>query len=69
MSCGSVAQSVVECSHGKRETLDSSPGQATFYFRSFDIWWLSVDPCSGCEQQKKGFGSLWFRHGSEQIRG
>ena len=31
--------SVVECSHGKRETLGSSPGLATFFFCSCDIWW------------------------------
>ena len=31
---------MVECSHGKRETLGSSPGRATFFFRPCDIWWL-----------------------------
>ena len=30
---GGVGISVVECSHGKRETLGSSPGRATFFFR------------------------------------
>ena len=26
--------------HGKRETLGSSPGRATFFFRPCDIWWV-----------------------------
>ena len=29
--------SVVECSHGKRETLGSSPGRPTFFFRPCDM--------------------------------
>ena len=33
-SSGSIA--VVECSHGKRETLGSSPGRATFFFPLFN---------------------------------
>ena len=32
-----LGSSVVECSHGKRETLGSSPGRATFFFRPCDI--------------------------------
>ena len=36
-SCGSVAQRL-ECSHGKRETLGSSPGRTTFFFLVCDIW-------------------------------
>ena len=41
--CGSVAQ-LAECSHGKREALDSSPGRATIPPPPppRDIWWLSV---------------------------
>ena len=31
-----LGSSVVECSHGKRETLGSSPGRATFFFRPCD---------------------------------
>ena len=38
-SCGSVAQRL-ECSHGKRETLGSSPGRATFFFLACDIWFF-----------------------------
>ena len=62
--------SVVECSHGKRETLDSSPGRATFFFRPCDIWWLSVGPCSGCKQQPErdclvGSGMVPSRLGDE----
>ena len=34
-----LGSSVVECSHGKRETLGSSPGRAAFFFRPCDIWW------------------------------
>ena len=48
---GRSCRLVVESSHGKRETLGSSPGRATFFFRPCDIWWLCVGPCSGCEQQ------------------
>ena len=33
--CGSVAQ-WLECSHGKRETLGSSSGRATFFFLACD---------------------------------
>ena len=36
-SCGSVAQRL-ECSHGKRETLGSSPGRVTFFFLACDSW-------------------------------
>ena len=36
-----LGSSVIECSHGKRETLGSSPGRATFFFRPCDI---SFDP-------------------------
>ena len=43
-----LGSSVVECSHGKLKTLSSSPGRATFFFRSCGIGWLSVDQCSGC---------------------
>ena len=49
--CGSVAQ-WSECSHGMREVLGSSPGRAMCIFLPCDIWWLSVGPCSGCEQQR-----------------
>ena len=49
--CGSVAQ-WSECSHGLREVLGSSRGRAVCFFLPCDIWWLSVGPCSGCEQQK-----------------
>ena len=65
-----LGSSVVECSHGKRETLGSSPGRATFFFRPCDIWWLSVGPCSGCEQQPDrdclvGSGMVPSRFGDE----
>ena len=33
--CGSVAQ-LAECSHGKQETLGSSPSRATFFFHPSD---------------------------------
>ena len=49
--CGSVAQ-WSECSHGMREVLGSSLGRAVCFFLPYDICWLSVGPCSGCEQQK-----------------
>ena len=49
--CGSVAQ-WSEYSHGLREVLGSSPGRAMCFFLPCDIWWLSVGPCSGCEQQR-----------------
>ena len=41
MSTGFVwlESSVVECTHGKRKTLGSSPDRATFFFRPCDIWW------------------------------
>ena len=41
MSTGFVwlGSSVVECTHGKRKTLGSSPDRATFFFRPCDIWW------------------------------
>ena len=32
------------------------------------IWWLSVGPCSDCEQQRT-VSSCWYLHGSEPIRG
>ena len=68
-----LGSSVVECSHGKRETLGSSPGRAAFFSRPFDIWWLSVGgvgPCSGCEQQPErdclvGSGMVPSRFGDE----
>ena len=34
------------------------------FFRPCDIWWLSVGPCSGCEQQpERDFSPVpaWFR--------
>ena len=49
--CGSVAQ-WSEYSHGMREVLGSSSGRAMCFFLPCDIWWLSVGPCSGCEQQR-----------------
>ena len=32
-------------------------------FSARDIWWLSVGPCSGCEQQPETVSSVpaWFR--------
>ena len=30
----------------------SSPGRAVCFFLPCGIWWLSVGPCSGCEQQR-----------------
>ena len=39
---------VVECSHGKRETLDSSPGRVFFFFRPCDIWWVEQQPERDC---------------------
>ena len=33
-----LGSSVVECSHGKRDTLGSSRGRATFFFRPCDIF-------------------------------
>ena len=53
-----LGSSLVECSHGKRETLGSNLCRATFFFRPCDIWWLSVGPCSGCEQQKGTVSSV-----------
>ena len=48
---GSVAQ-WSECSHDLQEVLSSSPGRAMCFFLPCDIWWLSVGPCSGREQQR-----------------
>ena len=47
-----VAQ-LAECSHGKRETLGSSPGRATI-FSPCDIWWLSVGSRLGQRASKSG---------------
>ena len=66
-----LGSSVVECSHGKREALGSSPGRATFFLRPCDIWWLSVGPCSGCEQQRDclvGSGMVPSRSGTNLIK-
>ena len=63
-SCGSVAR-WSECSHGMREVLGSSPGRAMCFFLPCDIWWLSVGPCLGCEQQMYclvGFGMVPSRY-------
>ena len=60
---GSVAQ-WSECLHGLRGVLGSSPGRAMCFFLPCDIWWLSVGPCSGCEQQmSRNVSSVpaWFR--------
>ena len=66
--CGSVAQ-WSECLHGMRKVLGSSPGRAMCYcafFLSCYIWWLSVGPCSGCEQQRDcSLVPAWFRADSE----
>ena len=65
--CGSVAQ-WSECSHGMREVLNSIPGRAMCFFLPCDIWWLSVGPCSGCEQQRDclvGSGMVPSRFGNE----
>ena len=34
---GEIVAQRLECSHGKRETLGSSPGRATFFFLACDI--------------------------------
>ena len=49
--CGSVAQ-WSEYSLGMREFLGSSPGRAMCFLFPCDSWWLSVGPCSCCEQQR-----------------
>ena len=56
--------SVVECSHGKRETLGSSPGRATFFFRPCDIWWpVWVRARAASSNLKETVSSVpaWFR--------
>ena len=46
--------------------MGSSPGLATFFFLPCDVWWLSVGPCSGCQQQNGTISSVlaWFRAAS-----
>ena len=41
-----------------REVLGSNPGQAWYFPLPRDIWWLSVGPCSDCEQQSDSLASL-----------
>ena len=65
--CGSVAQ-WSECSHGIREVLGSSSGRAMCFYLPCDIWWLSVGPRLGCEQQRDclvGSGMVPNRFGDE----
>ena len=41
---------------------------AMFFFLACDIWWLSVGPCSGCEQQRDylvGSGMVPSRFGDK----
>ena len=66
-----LCSSAVECSHDKRETLGSSPGRSMFFFLACDIWWLSVGPCSGCEQQRDclvGSSMVPSRFGDESFK-
>ena len=59
--CGSVTQ-WSKCSHDMREVLGSSPGRAMCFFLPCYIWWLSLGPCSGCEQQRTVSSvPAWFR--------
>ena len=65
--CASVTQ-LSQCSHGMREVLGSSPGRAMCCFLHYGIWWLSVGPSSGCEQQRDGLvgsGMVPSRFGDE----
>ena len=41
-----------------REVLGSNPGRALYVPLPSDIWWLSVGPCSDCEQQRDSLVSL-----------
>ena len=59
-----LGSSVVECSHGKRETLGSSPGRATFFFRPCDIWWpvrVRARPASSNLIENVSSVPAWFR--------
>ena len=48
---------MVECSHGKRETLGSSPGRATFFFRPCDTYFKII--CAK-EVERRDKGSALF---------
>ena len=56
--------SVVDCSHGKRGTLGSSPGRATFFFRPCDILRpVSIRAWVASRNLKETVSSVpaWFR--------
>ena len=68
--CGPIAQ-WSEYSHGLRGVLGSSPGRVMYCFLPCDSWWLSVGPCSGCEQQRDclvGSGMAPSSLGDESIQ-
>ena len=68
--CGPIAQ-WSEYSHGLRGVLGSSPGRIMCFFLPCDLWWLSVGPCSGCEQQRDclvGSGLAPSSLGDESIQ-
>ena len=55
---------MVECSHGKRETLGSSPGRAAFFFRPCGVWWPVWVRARAAGGDLKGAVSsvpAWFR--------
>ena len=55
---------MVECSHGKGETLGSSPGQATFFFRPVTfggLVWVRARATSSNLKETVSLVSAWFR--------
>ena len=48
----SAIGSITQSSHGQREALGLSPGQATSFFLLCDIWWLSVGSLQGQRASK-----------------
>ena len=61
---GSVAQHT-EYTHGKRETLGSSPDRAMIFFLPCDIWWLSMGWRLGQRASKSAYFVVPSRFGDE----
>ena len=59
-----LGNSVVECSHGKRETLGSSPGRAAFFFRPVTFGgsvWVRARAASSNLIETVSSVPAWFR--------
>ena len=62
-----LGSSVVECSHGKRETLGSSPGRAAFFFRPCDKVKTKLTLSSYLETTSKKVTRNWENYCSSPL--